>query len=284
MNTARQATWTPERRALQSQVLKQLWETPSFRKLMHHKNVHNNPMFVAKNIHKYVKSRFAKNGTFNPKLKGKVRPSHSRFMKKIWQVPQYRTQQALHGRSVRSRRMKQLWRDPMFRERASKRGAIWCKKLWAKPQFRVRFTELKRQLWSDPQFRARMSRTYSRSSKRMWADQNFRKLNCHKIAVGLHVRPNKKEIQLGQLLQEMPNQNWKYVGDFKFFIGRKNPDFIDFKHHRIIELFGRHWHKASEVASRINYFKHFGYDCLVIWDSDLLLPSGVIKAVRKKWT
>lgn len=38
---------------------------------------------------------------------------------------------------------------------------------------------------------------------------------------------------------------------------------------KLIELFGDYWHKGEDPQDRINIFKKFGYDTLVIWESEL---------------
>lgn len=38
---------------------------------------------------------------------------------------------------------------------------------------------------------------------------------------------------------------------------------------KIIEVFGEYWHKSEEEQQRINHFKQFGFDTLVIWAKEL---------------
>ena len=84
------------------------------------------------------------------------------------------------------------------------------------------------------------------------------------------VSPNKPEILLNSILQELfPNQ-YKYVGDGQVIIAGKCPDFINESEHKIIELFGDYWHKPEEEQQRINLFtKHGGYQTLIIWEHEL---------------
>ena len=51
-----------------------------------------------------------------------------------------------------------------------------------------------------------------------------------------------------------------------------NPDFININgEKKVIELFGEHWHDTEEKGqeNRINKFKQFGFDCIVIWGKEL---------------
>lgn len=53
-------------------------------------------------------------------------------------------------------------------------------------------------------------------------------------------------------------------------INGKNPDFTNCNgKKKLIELFGDYWHKGEDPQDRINIFKKFGYDTLVIWESEL---------------
>jgi len=61
----------------------------------------------------------------------------------------------------------------------------------------------------------------------------------------------------------------QYVGDGTLIIGGKCPDFKVKDQHKLVEFFGDYWHDTSEEIQRISYFKRLGWDCLVIWDSEL---------------
>ena len=91
------------------------------------------------------------------------------------------------------------------------------------------------------------------------------------------VKPNKPEKLVNSILDNIfPNQ-YEYVGDFKLFIGGKNPDFIHRNKNKVIEFFGDYWHskevigKSSQehISERIGHFKLYGYDTLIIWETDL---------------
>lgn len=67
------------------------------------------------------------------------------------------------------------------------------------------------------------------------------------------------------------------TSDGKFYVnfnnGRiKNPDFIvrpvnETK--KVIEIFGRYWHKDEEEGELIGRYKEVGYDCLVLWEEEV---------------
>lgn len=48
-----------------------------------------------------------------------------------------------------------------------------------------------------------------------------------------------------------------FVGDGKVIIGGKNPDFINEKNKKLIEVYGDYWHKGQNPQDRIDYFVKF---------------------------
>ena len=52
----------------------------------------------------------------------------------------------------------------------------------------------------------------------------------------------------------------------------KNPDFIVRpvnQTKKVIEVFGRYWHKPEEEADIVKQYKQVGYDCLVLWEEEV---------------
>lgn len=93
----------------------------------------------------------------------------------------------------------------------------------------------------------------------------------------LAVRPNRLESDLLSLLNELFQDDYKYVGDRSFIIGGKNPDFVNINgQKKIIEVNGDYWHSEEIVGCNRNkheqemvqHYKGYGFDCLVIWESE----------------
>jgi len=61
---------------------------------------------------------------------------------------------------------------------------------------------------------------------------------------------------------------WHYVGNGRIVIGGKVPDFVNEEDKKIIELYGDYYHKGQNPQDRINYFKIYGFNCIVIWVSE----------------
>lgn len=90
-------------------------------------------------------------------------------------------------------------------------------------------------------------------------------------------KPNKVEIQLEEIINSVLPDKYKFVGDAKVWIDGSNPDFVNEKDKKIIELFGDFWHSERITGKspidheydRINHFKNNGYHTLIIWEHEL---------------
>ncbi len=113
----------------------------------------------------------------------------------------------------------------------------------------------------------------SMRAKKLWETQSF----ILKMKKARKMLPNKKEQQLQSLLNNIIPNTYKFVGDLSLMIGRKNPDFISVQDNKLIEFFGNYWHsklitginEQHHETERIDYFKTYGYDTLVIWENEL---------------
>ena len=119
----------------------------------------------------------------------------------------------------------------------------------------------------------------SKIMKEFWQDSEFirKRMRAH------HLTPNKSELSLNSTLQNyFPNQ-FRYVGNGEVIIGRRCPDFINVNGRKqIIELFGNYWHrKLFAEAEKINHYKKYGFDCLVIWENELKNNKRVISKIKR---
>ncbi len=105
---------------------------------------------------------------------------------------------------------------------------------------------------------------------RKWRNSIFRDKQIKAIMNSQVIKPNKPEIFLTQLLNKILPNEYKYVGDGQFILGGKCPDFFNVNgKKKLIELYGDYWHKNDNPQDRIDYFKKYGFDTLVIWESEL---------------
>jgi len=93
------------------------------------------------------------------------------------------------------------------------------------------------------------------------------------------LKPNKKETKLNNLLtSNLPNEYQINVRADVMTLGGKIPDFVNVNgKKKLIELYGDFWHKNNDPEDRINYFKQFGWDTLVIWEHELDEPNILAK-------
>lgn len=118
-------------------------------------------------------------------------------------------------------------------------------------------------------------RCNSCARKYLWNRKDFQR----KQALSQNLKPNRKELYLNKILdRNFPNE-YKYVGDLQFWLGGKNPDFMNVNgQKKLIELYGDFWHKNDNPKDRIKHFKRYGFDTLVIWEKEL---KNIPKLERK---
>jgi G:T-mismatch repair DNA endonuclease (very short patch repair protein) len=118
----------------------------------------------------------------------------------------------------------------------------------------------------------------------LWSNEEYRNRTIKSQRKGMKVYPNKPEIIIKKLLSVI-SKDYKYVGDGSFIINGFNPDFINKKSNKIIELYGTYWHKRPEVIKRdirrIKSYKKYGYKTLIIWEHELINIGKVTKKLVK---
>ena len=96
-----------------------------------------------------------------------------------------------------------------------------------------------------------------------WGKERLRKILTK-------VEPNQKEVLLASILQKIVPGEYKYVGNGSLIIGGRCPDFMNVNgKKKLVELYGDHWHRGDNPQDRIDFFRQFGFDTLVIWEHEL---------------
>jgi very-short-patch-repair endonuclease len=63
---------------------------------------------------------------------------------------------------------------------------------------------------------------------------------------------------------------WEYCGTNRVInIGNNFPDFIHKASRRIIEVYGDYWHRNDNPKDKIDLFKAYGYDTLILWEGEI---------------
>lgn len=97
-----------------------------------------------------------------------------------------------------------------------------------------------------------------------------------RMRLAINLKPNQVELKAEKILSKY---GFRYVGDFRFWIGGKNPDFVNEKNMVVVEIFGRWYHECSEVDERISHFKKYGYRTYIFWDDELGQMESIIRGV-----
>ena len=134
-----------------------------------------------------------------------------------------------------------------------------------------------------------------------WKNEEFKRKTLKAIAQGIDNLPNKPEKSLIKLLSNIFPKEYKYVGDYNFWIEKCNPDFININgQKKIIEFYGDYWHAnpnkykstdkmykgvlAKEIwkkdKKRLKTFSNYGYSTLVIWEHELKDLDDVLNKIK----
>ena len=145
-------------------------------------------------------------------------------------------------------------------EEYKERSSISKSKFYSDPDNREAQSIKLKEVMSNPEIRKAISERQLLN----WQDQEY----AHKVLSANGQRPNKAEIRCLERLEKEEPGVWKYVGDGQLIVGGKCPDFWD-GGTRLVEMYGDYWHRGQNPQDRINYFKEYGYDCKVIWESEI---------------
>lgn len=191
----------------------------------------------------------------------------------------------LKHRFSKRKKMKQLWQDPSYIQKMANRPPSRNKRydVWNDSQFII-------QSYLDNVDAKKIAQKYNCSVVTIYSilkKNNIprrpnvianQQMYSEKRLKNLCKSPNKPEQKLNLILQSLFPNEWKFVGDGSFILGGKNPDFMNVNgQKKLIEMYGDYWHKKYTTRSqdyyipekRIELFKQFGFDTLIIWESEL---------------
>jgi very-short-patch-repair endonuclease len=94
-------------------------------------------------------------------------------------------------------------------------------------------------------------------------------------------RPNKVETRTLEILNRHFPGEWRYVGGGQFVLGGKVPDFMNVNGKKqLIEVYGMYFHRGQNPQKRIDYFRQFGFETLVLWEDEIKDEELVVSKVR----
>jgi len=180
------------------------------------------------------------------------------------------------GRSMKGKHHTQESRDMM-------RKTAWNKGLTKEIDVRLNHTSLvqkgKKHLysWNRGLTKDTDSRVMLQALKLIerFKDPEFMKKILHRRA------PSGEENKFSKI-SESSNLDYKYVGNGELTIDGKNPDFVSITNdHKLIEIWGDYYKKGRDPQDLIDFYMIRGYQCIVIWASELRHPEEVMEKVRK---
>ena len=190
-------------------------------------------------------------------------PNYSIYLKKVLALAS-----TSEANAKRSKTILDMWKNPNYRKhnivssrKADTRRSISLIKAWADPKRR---------------------KQQSIHTKQLWKNTKYRNKVVSAVAAALDIKPNNKEIMLGQILDAFYPDEYEYTGSGKLVIDGLIPDYANKNGKKeLIELYGDYWHRNDNPQDRINKFAGLGYPCLVIWEHELTNISKVAEIVEE---
>jgi len=143
---------------------------------------------------------------------------------------------------------------------------IKSKEIWSREDYRNNATLCARELWKKPDYRNKVSL----GLKRAWKKPEYRNKIVPKIMLANNIRPTQPEIKMLALLGDILPNEYKYTGSGDLIIDGICPDFAHCNGmNKVIEVYGDYWHRGENPQDRIDKFREFGYDCIVIWEHEI---------------
>lgn len=112
-----------------------------------------------------------------------------------------------------------------------------------------------------------------------WAEGRFHRNYRYK-----HIRPNKAEITLEEILGEACPTEYKYNDGWLLLLNHI-PDFVNINgQKKLIELYGDYWHRGDNPNEIIQLYISAGYNCLVIWEKELYDDKVALVSKLREFT
>lgn len=162
-------------------------------------------------------------------------------------------------------------------------------------------SKLNKKRWEDPKFKEEVSTKISQTrierdiGKKLWKNPEWREMMVKVLRKGLQNHPNKREKQLGEILDRNFPHEFGYNGNCELgiMIGGLIPDFPNVNgEKKLIELFGDTYHDPDKAFMNVPWkrqefgrkaiYSQLGYDCLVIWEHELkeLPEEEIVKKIE----
>jgi G:T-mismatch repair DNA endonuclease (very short patch repair protein) len=106
--------------------------------------------------------------------------------------------------------------------------------------------------------------------------------HIHKVLSAGRQHPNKIEVRMTIILDNLFPGEWRFTGDGSLVINHGNPDFANVNgQKKLIEVYGDYWHRNDDPEKRIAQFREFGWETLVVWEHDVKGDQQVLEQPLK---
>lgn len=276
-----QVEMSKESREVLSGKIKELWNDPEYRKK--HIGVKASEEKKRK-ISEKAKKRWA-----DPEYKARVAEKIGKTAKEVWERPGYKEKMSKALKGIQAGEKSYMWGKKISEERrknlsnahkgiqAGENHPMWGRKHNKESRMKMKKAHIGIPLSEEH------CRNMGRAIKRAWAGKSEEERNqwIKNNRASQRCSPNKPENEILSILNSLYPNEWKFVGDGEVVIAGKCPDFININgQKKIVECFGDYWHRGEDPQDRIDIFKPYGYDTLVIWESELKDIAAVTKRVQ----
>jgi len=181
-------------------------------------------------------------------------------------------------KEARSEMMRELWETPYYVESTlegiKQQLPISAREYRVRSRRQIDFYKTEKGLAA----RKRLSQTM----KEYWLDPDY----VAGQQKSRQTKPSQTELELLDCLEANFPGEWEYTGGLGRNIGGRFPDFTYTSRRKVIELFSFYWHverarTLDDEADRLEHYKKYGYNCLVIWNDELWNEGSVVKKVRE---
>jgi len=122
------------------------------------------------------------------------------------------------------------------------------------------------------------------NGRKAWEDPEKVAVMMANMLKARQKKPNRLEERFQIFLDKHFPNAWRYVGDGGLIISGKCPDFVNVNGRKqIIEIFGDYWHQGEDEQGRIKIFENYGFDTLVLWESEinLMTEEEMVKCIEQ---
>lgn len=272
---------TDEGKKSVSDSMKAKWKDPVYRD---DHTGHERSKETKQKIAEKAKERWA-----DPEYKAWVAKKIGKTAKEVWERPGYKEKMSKALKGIQAGEKNHMWGKKISEERRKNLSEAH-KGIQAgenHPMYGQKHSEESRKKMSDAHKGNALSeenkRNIAKANKKVWANLSEEKRDewIRNNRASQRCSPTKPESTIFSILNDLYPNEWKFVGDGAVVIAGKNPDFINVNGKKqLVECFGDYWHKGEDPQDRINVFKPYGYDTLVIWESELKEIDLVIKKIQ----